>query len=165
MSYVWWDIHSSMVLTPLWSVGNYLCFFLMISMYKHCFLPLLCAFVMKFCFLKHCSLSHNPYCCSLPSPMCMVHRLICAYLNSSVFIHCLLTIICVMLMSIVYLIQHLHFCILFLFLYYIFWACHSRWLNWSHEYVFRYVIFGPTFFVIFHNLLLVTLVTFACIYC
>jgi len=55
----------------------------MIYMYEHCFLPLLPVFVMKCCVLMHCSLPHNPYCCSLPSPMCMLHLLICTYLNSS----------------------------------------------------------------------------------
>jgi len=51
--------------------------------------------------------------------------------------------------------------ILFLLLYYVFWACHLHWLTWSHESFVQYVIFCPTYFVYFHNLLLVTLVTFA----
>ena len=40
-------------------------------------------FVMKCCVLMHYSLPHNPCCCSLPSPMCILHLLICPYLNSS----------------------------------------------------------------------------------
>jgi len=39
--------------------------------------------------------------------------------------------------------------ILLLFLYYVFWTRHSHWLNWSHEYFVRYVIFGPTFLCLF----------------
>ena len=41
------------------------------------------ASVTKRCVLMHCPLLHNPYCCSLPSPMFMLHLLICTYLNSS----------------------------------------------------------------------------------
>jgi len=46
---------------------------------------------------------------------------------------------------------------------YIFWGCHYHWWNWS-QFVW-FVIFGPTCSIIFHNLLLVTSVTLACIYC
>jgi len=63
-------------------------------------------------------------------------------------------------MSIVYLIQCLCFSNIALLVYYIFWA---HWLNWSHEYFVQYVAFGPIFSLIFRNLLLVTVVTFACI--
>ena len=45
--------------------------------------------------------------------------------------------------------------ILFLLLYYVFRACHSRWLNWSHECFVRYVRFSPMLFAfIFRNLIL-----------
>jgi len=63
-------------------------------MYKHCFLPLLLDFVMK----MHCTLPHNPYCCSLPLPMCMP----CLSIHTSTLPHCLTTIICVTWISMVY---------------------------------------------------------------
>ena len=66
-------------------------YFFTICMYKHCFLPLLLVFVVKCCVKMYCSLPHNPYCCSLPSP---------AHLHMyQFFTHCLPTIICVMLLS------------------------------------------------------------------
>ena len=53
---------------------------------------------MKCCVKIHCSLPHNPYFCLLPSPVLVST----AHLYmSQLFIHCLPTIICVMLMSIV----------------------------------------------------------------
>jgi len=57
--------------------------FLMICMYKHCFLPMLLVFAMKYCIKMPCSLPHNHYCCLLPSPACLTHLLICTCLNSS----------------------------------------------------------------------------------
>jgi len=64
------------------------------DLYKHCFLPLLLVFVMECCVKMHCSLPHNLYCCLLPSP---------AHLYMpQLFTHCLPIIICVMLMSTVY---------------------------------------------------------------
>jgi len=55
----------------------------MIRMHKHSFLSLLLVFVMK-CYVKmHCSLPDDSYCCLLPSPMCLLHMLICTCLNSS----------------------------------------------------------------------------------
>jgi len=54
----------------------------MIYLYKFCFLPLLPAFVMK-CVLMHCSMPHHPYCCLLPSSMCLLYLLICTCINSS----------------------------------------------------------------------------------
>ena len=64
----------------------------------YCFLPLLLVFTMKCCVPIHCSQAHNPYCCSLPSPMCLHHLIICtclnfspiAYQQSSVLYWCLL---------------------------------------------------------------------------
>jgi len=56
-------------------------YFFKVCMYKHCFLPLL--LVMKCCVKMHCSRPHNPYCCSRPSPMCLLHLLICTCINSS----------------------------------------------------------------------------------
>jgi len=50
---------------------------------KHCFLPLLHAYLIKCCVLLHFPLPNYPYCCSLHSPMCMFHLLICALLKSS----------------------------------------------------------------------------------
>jgi len=35
------------------------------------------------CVKMHCSLPHNPYCCSLPSPVCLLRLLICTCINSS----------------------------------------------------------------------------------
>ena len=60
-----------------------------------CFLPLLLVFVMK-CVKMHCCLPHNPYCWLLSSP---AHLYI---INSLPIHHCLPTIICVMLISIVF---------------------------------------------------------------
>jgi len=57
-------------------------YFFTICMYKHCFLPLLLVFVMK-CVKMHCFLPHNPYCCSLPSPVCLLYLPICTCINSS----------------------------------------------------------------------------------
>ena len=77
----------------LWSVDVFT--FLHDLMYKHCFLPVLLVSVMKCCVKMYCYLLHNPYCCSLPTP---------AYLYMyQLFTHCLPTIICVMLMSCVFL--------------------------------------------------------------
>ena len=64
---------------------------------KHCFLPLLLVSVMK-CVKMYCYLPHNPYCCLLPSPVCLLHLLICTCINQ---LFTLSPPICVMLMSIV----------------------------------------------------------------
>jgi len=83
-------------------------------MYKHCFLPVLLVFVMKCLIKMPCSLPHNHYCCSLPSPVCLPYLFICTCLNSSpllahhhlcyvdVFTPCLPTFIFVMLLFIVF---------------------------------------------------------------
>ena len=40
--------------------------------------------------------------------------------------------------------------IMFLLLYYVFWACHPHWLNWSHEYSVQYICYiRPNFFCLF----------------
>ena len=69
---------------------------------------------MKFCDKMPCSLPHNHYCCSLllPSPVCLPSP---AHLYMlQLFTHCLPTIICVMLMSIVFFFFWLYFyCFLF----------------------------------------------------
>ena len=64
--------NSSIKLTPLWSRGTYLFDFFTIWMYKHCFLPRYLFFLMKWVKM-HCSWPYNPYCCSLPSPVCLFH--------------------------------------------------------------------------------------------
>jgi len=85
----------------------------MICMYELCFLPLLLAFVMN-CVKMHCSLPHNPYliaarflhlCACSPAHLYMCH----------LFTHCLPTIICVMLMSIVsfFIVFSLYFSVFF----------------------------------------------------
>ena len=51
--------------------------------YKHCFLPMLLVFAIKYYIKMPCSLPHNHYCCSLPSPVCLPHLLICTCLISS----------------------------------------------------------------------------------
>ena len=102
---------------------------------------MLLVFVMKCCIKKPCSLPHNHYCCSFPSPTCLPHLLICTSMPQF-FTHCLPTIICVMLMSIVFFLVFnffhcfllvvfsvvfflsfflckLHFCSLYLFLWYL----------------------------------------------
>jgi len=79
-------------------------YFFTICMYKHCFLPLLLVFEMKYCVKMHCSLPHNPYCFMLPSP---------AHLHMyQLFTHCLPTIIYVMLMLIVFFIFTVFLCFL-----------------------------------------------------
>jgi len=96
-----------MIVSPLWFAGNCVT---SSQIYCTCIKTVFCPCYLLLQWnvvLMHCSLPHNPYCCSLPSPMCMLHLLICTYLNSSW--NCLPTIICVMLMSIVYLIQHVCF--------------------------------------------------------
>ena len=50
--------------------------------YKHCFLPMLLVFAMKYTKMP-CPLPHNHYCCLLPSPICLRHLFICACLISS----------------------------------------------------------------------------------
>jgi len=67
------------ILTDLWINLH----FFTISAYKHCFLPVLLVFVMKCCIKMSCSLPHNHYCRSLPSPACLPHLLICRCPNSS----------------------------------------------------------------------------------
>ena len=70
--------------------------FFMMFIYKHCFLPMLFVFAMKCCTKMPCPLPHNHYCCLLPSPMLPSP----AHLYMPhLFTYCLLTIICVMLMS------------------------------------------------------------------
>jgi len=73
MPCVWWDIPSSMVLTWLWSVGN--CVTSSQCIWTHIVFCPCCVF-------NTLPLLHNPCCCSLPSPSCMLHLLICTYLNS-----------------------------------------------------------------------------------
>jgi len=50
---------------------------------------------MKCCTKMPCPLPHNHYCCSLPSPVCLPHLLICYVHVSSLHPYCLPTIICV----------------------------------------------------------------------
>ena len=57
--------------------------FFRICIYKHCFLPMLLVFAMKCCIKMPCPLPNNHYCCSLPSPVCLPHLLICTCLISS----------------------------------------------------------------------------------
>jgi len=66
--------------------------FFTICMYKHCFLPVLLVFVMKSWIEIPCSLPHNHYYSSLPSPVCLPHLLISSLstcLPSSVLCWCL----------------------------------------------------------------------------
>jgi len=56
--------------------------FFTMCIYKHCFLPMLLVFAMT-CTKMPCPLPHNHYCCSLPSPVCLPHLLICTCLISS----------------------------------------------------------------------------------
>jgi len=85
---------------PLWSVDN------SITFWRFCGWTLFFALATCFCYemsrLLYCFLSHNPHCCLLISHMCMLHLLICTYLDS--FICCLPTIIGVTLMFVMYLI-------------------------------------------------------------
>ena len=135
----WWDIHSSMVLTPLWSVGNcvtsswFICINIVFTtcLYNEmCFNALL----------------------RLITPIVAHFLHLCArFTYSSVYTSSFHTLLahhhlCYVDVYIVYLVQHCVLVILFSLLYYVFWACPSHWLNWSHEYFVRYVIFGPTFF-------------------
>ena len=53
-------------------------YFFTICMYKHCFLPLLLVFEVKFVKM-HCSLPHNPY-CYFPW---LLHLLVCICINFS----------------------------------------------------------------------------------
>jgi len=57
--------------------------FFTMCIYKHCFLPMLLVFAMKCCTKVPCPLPHKHYCCSLPSPVCLPHLLICTCLISS----------------------------------------------------------------------------------
>jgi len=124
---IWWRHvfgreHTFTCGTHSFIVHGWLCCFFTIYMYKHCFLPLLPTFVMKCCVSVHRPLPHNPSCCSLPSPMCMLYLLICTYFNSlpiacppsSMVRQCLLCIWFNIYVSV----------ILFSFLYFIFWVCH-----------------------------------------
>jgi len=70
---------------------------------KHCFLPMLLVFAMKCCTKMPCPLPHNHYCCLLPSPVVCLPPWTLAHLYMPhLFTHCLPTIICVTLMSIVF---------------------------------------------------------------
>jgi len=154
---VWGDVHSSMVLTPLWSVGNCVT----VHMYEHCFLPLLPVFVLKCCVKLHCSLPHNPYCCSLPSPMCLLHLLICTCLNSS-------PIACPPSSVLSWSLFHIWFnnyvsIILFSLLCFVFWACHSHWLKWSHECFVQYVVCG--LFIVFVSCMPLSGIVVSCTEC
>jgi len=73
--------NSSMQLTHygLW-VNLY---FFTMCIYKHCFLPMLPVSAMKCCTKMPCPLPQNHYCCTLPSPVCLPHLLICTCLISS----------------------------------------------------------------------------------
>ena len=68
--------NSSIQPTPLWSVGK--CPFL----HDLCVQTLFSAFATCFCNEMCFSLPHNPCCCSLPSPVCLLHLLICTCINS-----------------------------------------------------------------------------------
>ena len=57
-------------------------YFFLICMCGLCFLPLLLVFAMK-CVKMHCCLPHNPYCCSLSSPVHLLHLLICTCFTCS----------------------------------------------------------------------------------
>jgi len=57
--------------------------FFTICIYKHFFLPILFVLAMKCCIKMPCSLPHNHHWCSLPSPVCLPHLLICTCLISS----------------------------------------------------------------------------------
>jgi len=92
-----------MELTPLLSMGGLL-FFFMICMYEHCFLPLLLFFVIK-CYFYDCVV------------LCLMTFIVVRFLNlyacfncssvhAQIFTHCLPTIICVMLMYVVYVLQN-----------------------------------------------------------
>ena len=88
--------------------------FFMICVYKHCFLPMLLVFAVKCCIKMLCSLPHNHYCCSLPSPVCLPYM-------PHLFTHCLPTIICVVLMSIVLFFNFSYFCDMLHFIVTSFW--------------------------------------------
>ena len=80
--------------------------FFTICMYKHCFLSVLLVFVMK-CIKVSCSLPHNHYCCSLPSPAYLPHLLICTCLSSAPIACPLSSVLCWCLRP---LLAHLHLC-------------------------------------------------------
>jgi len=140
---IWWHHASGWeqlthATNPTMICGQSLHFFT-IWMYKHCFLPLLLVSAMKCCVKMYCYLSHNPYCCSLPSPVCLLHLLICTW--NQLFTHCFPTITCVMLMSCVfYLIfsSVLYYCFFFFcFLPLVLWVilllaywCTFPWSSW-----------------------------------
>ena len=91
--------------------------FFTMFIYKHCFLPMLLVFAMKWCTKIPCPLPHNHYCCLLPSTahLYMPH----------LFTHCLPTIICAMLMCIV-------FSFFFFVFFLIFVICYiSLWLHFG----------------------------------
>ena len=105
--------NSSMQLTPLWSVDKFT-FHHDLYIYKHCFLPLLLVSVIKCCVkmfvicLITLSAARFFHLCLV----CLLHLLICTTIYMcQLFTHRLPTIICVMLMSIV-------FCYFFIFVLY-----------------------------------------------
>jgi len=104
----------------------------------------------------------------LPTSFTYAHASSAHLYIPQLFTHCLPTIICVTLMPVVYLIQHLYFGNIVLLLYCVFWACHSHWLNLSHEYFVRHV-FGlvqlPTFSVYFSKSVTCNFGYFAYVYC
>ena len=77
--------------TPVWSqfcvklhYGLWVnLYFFTMCIYKHCFLPMLLVSAVKCCTKMPCPLPRNHYCCSLPSPVCLPHLLICTCLISS----------------------------------------------------------------------------------
>ena len=74
--------------------------FFMMCIYKHCFPPMLLVLAVKCCTKMPCPLPHNHYCCLLSSPIMLA---LPAHLYMPhLFTHCLPTIICVMLMSIAF---------------------------------------------------------------
>jgi len=54
--------------------------------YKY-FLPMLLLSAMKCCTKMPCPLPHNHYCCSVPSPVCLPHLLICTTYMPLLFTH------------------------------------------------------------------------------
>jgi len=92
--------NSSMELTPLWTSGKLL--FLHDLHVQTFFSALAACFCNEMlCFLLHCSLPRDPYCCSLPSPIHVLASTAHLYMPQ-LFTHCLPTIIFVKLIYIAY---------------------------------------------------------------
>jgi len=114
-------------------------YFFTMCIYKHCFLPMLLVSAMKCCTKMPCPLLHNHYCCSLPSPVCLPHLLICTCLISSPVACPPSSVLCWCFFSLYF----------FLFLWYVAFLCDSYVLYLFLAYV------KPHFWLVFQIYLLV----------